>query len=136
MSEPYFPPPGTKQGAPYRAAAEVPLERPIRRTVVRPTAPAPTRPRRPGPSAASAGATPEHVSFLTTFLVRFGVRVGALAIVLGVLYLLVWAGEGGAKWPQAVWVVLGVAGILAVPFVLFVRIRRLWRLLFGSNDET
>ena len=136
MSEPYFPPPGTKQGAPYRAAAEVPLERPVRGPVVRPAAPVPAAPRKPGPTAASAGAAPEPASFLTTFLVRFGVQVGALAITLGVLYLLVWAGEGGAKWPQAVWLVLGVAGILAAPFLLFVRIRRLWRLLFGSNDDT
>src|SRR5262245_22008848 len=102
MSAPFFPPPQKKESAPYRAAPAVPVsppvaapwpelrEEPRAAKMTKPVAEAPERETEPEPS------------FLATFAWRFGVRVLALAIVLGLVYGLVLAGESGAKWPQLV----------------------------------
>ena len=78
---------------------------------------------------------PEDAPVVQTFLVRFGIRVAALAIVAGALKLVTWLSEGGAKWPQAILIVLGIVGILAAPFVLYVRLRRLARILFAPKND-
>ena len=43
--------------------------------------------------------------------------------------------EHGAKWTQGVWLVLGIAGVLLMPVVLFFRARRLLRFLFARGDD-
>lgn len=135
MSEPFFPPPTKKESAPYRAAAEVPLldaAPPGPRRPARPVAPR-VEPKPPPRPLAEAGPAEEP------FLVRLGWRLAktlvALAATTGILWGLVRAHELGEKWPQAVLVVLGVAGILAAPVVLYFRLRRIIRFLFARDDD-
>jgi hypothetical protein len=74
-------------------------------------------------------------SFVSSFLWRFGTCVVALGVVIGLWKLLVVLSEDGAKWPQAIIIALGVVGILASPFVLYFRLRRLWRFLFARDGD-
>lgn len=126
MAEPYFPPPPKKESAPFRTPAVLPSAAPIaRRTMV--TAPAP--PPKREPQAKFVEVTSDDGPVAASFLVRFGVRVAALAIALGLLYVLGWASEGGAKWPQAILLALAGIAILGAPILLFVRVRNFWRSL-------
>ena len=133
MPEPFFPPPTKRESTPYRTGDRS-AARPMVGAVRAPVVGRPADPPKLKPNAASA--EPQNASFVTTFLVRLGLRAATLAIVLGVLYVLVWAGEGGAKWPRSVALVLVVAAVFASPFLLFVRIRRLWRLFFARERDS
>lgn len=135
MAEPYFPPPAKKDASPYRAPAETPIVVPARPPVVarRPARqPDVVVARRVVPKAEQA---PAASSFVTTFLVRFGVRVGALGATLALVKWLIWLGRDGAKWPQAILIVLGIVGVFASIAVLLLRLRRLVRLLFARGDD-
>ena len=127
MSAPFFPPPQKKDSAPYRAAAAAP--------VAPPPVVASWPELREEPRAARVPEPEAEPSFLATFAWRFGVRVLSLGIVLGLVYGLVLASESGAKWPQLVIVVLGALGILASPFILFWRLKRIWQFLFARHDD-
>jgi hypothetical protein len=131
VSEPHFPPPEKKvERGPYRAPSPVlPARPPV--VVAKPS----SRSREAVVAPAHEETPAPKESFVTSFLWRFGVRVLALAMVLALLKLLVVASDDGAKWPNAVLMVLGVAGILSAPFVLFFRLRRLVRFLFARDDD-
>ena len=135
MSEPFFPPPQKKESAPYRAAAEIPIATAIAKPAYpelreKPQEPAP----RPAMSAQEADLEPEE-PLLVRFVWRLAARLVGLAATIGVLWALVRMHELGAKWPQAVLVVLGIVGIVAAPVVLYFRLRRLVRFLFARNDD-
>jgi hypothetical protein len=133
VSEPFFPPPQKKESAPYRVAAPVPAL-PVSPTPrVSPTLA--RRAAKPAPEDEVEAPSEESEPFLVRFAWRFAAKVAALAVTGGILWALVRAHELGARWPQAVLIVLGVVGILSAPVVLYFRLRRLVRLLFARSDD-
>lgn len=120
-SAPFFPPPQKKESPPYRAAAEISV------VDVKPVYP--ELREKPRSVKEVAPPEPEPEPLLVRFAWRVAARVVALAATVGILWALVRAHELGEKWPNAVFLVLGVVGILAAPVILYFRLRALVRLV-------
>jgi hypothetical protein len=80
---------------------------------------------------------PQPTDLPGLFATRFAIRAAGVAAALGVVYLLLWLGRTfGDGVPSALpGLLLLVIVVVGAPLLLFYRLRRLARRLFGSARE-